>query len=397
MGRNAAATPASTSRGATSRNGARTSGPGYPARRPGPRPGIQPYLTAAASPATTASTPTTDSSQDLRNDGVAASRRSRWSGTPHRHSRRRTRPRRRVAARTSSTERLRASRSASTCADSAERQRAHPVRWASTDQPATVAGRPGGVTGQQVFARVPACSGRRPGRAGKWARHDVPQASRRWAGCSGSGLLLGERGAQRQPGAVTAGLDGAFRHAQQDGRLRAGQAVQHGRLDGAAQFRRQPGQRLTQAAVLDAGQHLVLSRDDRLRLRRAPRQPPPGAVLPADRVDQAADADAPDERGHIPAAAVGARLPPHGEEGVLDGVVDHIRHRAPPRHPDRQPAGVPVIQGGKRLLIAARHGAQQRRVIALPGPWPHGRDRSGAPMHSLSQQRTRPVPIIQDK
>ena len=47
-----------------------------------------------------------------------------------------------IAARTSSTERLRASRSASTCADRAERQRAHPVRWASTDQTATVSAVP---------------------------------------------------------------------------------------------------------------------------------------------------------------------------------------------------------------------------------------------------------------
>ena len=43
-----------------------------------------------------------------------------------------------IAARTSSTERLRASRSASTWADRAERHRAHAVRWASTDQATTV-------------------------------------------------------------------------------------------------------------------------------------------------------------------------------------------------------------------------------------------------------------------
>src|SRR6202035_5379262 len=92
IGRNAAATPASTSRGATSRNGARISGSGYPARRRGPPAAIPPYLTAAASPATTASTPMTDSSQDRRNDGVAPSRRSTWSGSPHRHSARSTRP-----------------------------------------------------------------------------------------------------------------------------------------------------------------------------------------------------------------------------------------------------------------------------------------------------------------
>jgi hypothetical protein len=70
-------------------------------------------------------------------------------------------------------------------------------------------------------------------------------------------------------------------------------------------------------------------------------------VLPADRVDQAPDADAPDERGHVPAAAIGARLPPPGEERVLDGVVDDIGLRAPPGHPDGQPAGVPVVQGGE--------------------------------------------------
>src|SRR5215472_7015359 len=88
IGRNAAATPASTSRGATSRNGASAAAPGGPARPPAGRPAkIQPYLTAAASPATTVSTPATDSSQDLRSDGVAASRRSRWSGAPQRHSR----------------------------------------------------------------------------------------------------------------------------------------------------------------------------------------------------------------------------------------------------------------------------------------------------------------------
>ena len=55
---------------------------------------------------------------------------------------RRTRPPSPIAARTSSTDRLRASRSASTCADRAERHRAHPARWASTDQTATVSAVP---------------------------------------------------------------------------------------------------------------------------------------------------------------------------------------------------------------------------------------------------------------
>jgi hypothetical protein len=113
MGRNAAATPASTSKGPTSRNGVRF-WPGSTGMRPGLLAVIQPYLAAAASPATTASTPMTDRSQDLRNDGVAASRPSTWSGSPHRRSPRRTRLPSPMAARTSSTERLCASRSAST-------------------------------------------------------------------------------------------------------------------------------------------------------------------------------------------------------------------------------------------------------------------------------------------
>jgi hypothetical protein len=95
-----------------------------------------------------------------------------------------------------------------------------------------------------------------------------------------------------------------------------------------------------------------------------------------------------------PAATVGTRLPPHGEERVLDGVIDHIRPGAPPCQPDGQPASVPVIQGRKRILIAARHRAQQCRVIALPSSRPHARSRSATLMHSLSHQPARSVPIM---
>src|SRR5215467_7764138 len=196
---------------------------------------------------------------------------------------------------------------------------------------------------------------------------------------------------------MTAGLDGSFRHTQQDGRLRAGQTIQHGRLDSAAQVRRQPGQGLTQAAVLDADQHLILSGDNHRWFRRTPQRPPPGAALPADRVDQTADAYSPDKRGDVAAPSVGAGFPPQGEKSVLDRVVDHIRHRAPPGQPDGQPASMPVIESGKGLLITARHSAQQGRVIALLGPQPHTESRSRAPMHSLSQQLTSAVPIIHDQ
>jgi len=78
-------------------------------------------------------------------------------------------------------------------------------------------------------------------------------------------------------------------------------------------------------------------------------------------------------------------------------VVDDIRLRAPPGHPDGQPASVPVVQGSKRLLITARHGAQQCRVIAILGPRAHARGRSHAPMHSLSQQQASSVPIMHNK
>lgn len=209
--------------------------------------------------------------------------------------------------------------------------------------------------------------------------------------------MIGERGAQRHPGPVAAGLDGPFRDAQQDGRLRAGQAVQHGRLDGAAQFRGQLGQSLTQTAVLDTDQHLILSGDNYRWFRRTPRQPPPGPVLPANHVDQTADAYSPDERRDVAVPPVGAGFPPQGKEGVLDRVVDHIRRRAPPRHPDGQPARVPVIRSGKSLLITACQTAQQCRVIALLGTRPHSRSRSRAPMQSLSHQQASSVPIIQDQ
>jgi hypothetical protein len=58
---------------------------------------------------------------------------------------------------------------------------------------------------------------------------------------------------------------------------------------------------------------------------------------------------------------------------------------------------MPVIQGGKRPLITARHSPQQHRVIALSGLRPHDRTRSGAPMLTLSQKQTHPVPIMQNK
>jgi hypothetical protein len=55
---------------------------------------------------------------------------------------------------------------------------------------------------------------------------------------------------------------------------------------------------------------------------------------------------------------------------------------------------VPVIQNGKRILITTRHGAQQCRVIALPGLRVHVRCRSHTPMHFLSQQQASSVPIM---
>jgi len=58
---------------------------------------------------------------------------------------------------------------------------------------------------------------------------------------------------------------------------------------------------------------------------------------------------------------------------------------------------VPVIQGGKRLLIATRHRAQQRRVIALHSLRRHARSRSHTPTHFLSQQQTSSVPIIHNQ
>jgi hypothetical protein len=95
------------------------------------------------------------------------------------------------------------------------------------------------------------------------------------------------------------------------------------------------------------------------------------------------------------AGAVGAaRLPPHGEERVLDGVIDQIREGAPPRQPDGQPASVPVIQGRERILVAACHRAQQCRVIAFPSFRPHAGGRSATLMPSLSQQPACPVPIM---
>ena len=173
------------------------------------------------------------------------------------------------AARTSSTERLRASRSGSTCADRAERQRAHSVRWASTDQSDRVRtsrrhSRPAGLRPRASRHRPPV----RP--VGTWARHGVPQACRRCAVVSGPACCSASAARSATPGPVAAGLDGPFRDAQQHGRLRAGQAVQHGRLDGGAQLRGQVGQGLAQAAVLDADQHLILGRDDHLPAFRSP-------------------------------------------------------------------------------------------------------------------------------
>jgi hypothetical protein len=48
-------------------------------------------------------------------------------------------------------------------------------------------------------------------------------------------------------------------------------------------------------------------------------------------------------------------------------------------------------------LVPHRRGAQQRRIIALPGPRAHARGRSHTHMHSLSQQQADPVPIMQNK
>ena len=88
IGRNAAATPARTVSGPTKRKGANTPqlGPSTPS---GP---CERCWTSTDSPLTTASTPTTESSHDRRKDGVAASRATRWSGTPIRPKRRPTAP-----------------------------------------------------------------------------------------------------------------------------------------------------------------------------------------------------------------------------------------------------------------------------------------------------------------
>src|SRR5207302_3625122 len=52
--------------------------------------------------------------------------------------------------------------------------------------------------------------------------------------------------------------------------------------------------------------------------------------LPADAIDQAADPDSPDERGHVPVPAVRPGLPPYREKGILNRLIDEVLCGATP-------------------------------------------------------------------
>ena len=104
--------------------------------------------------------------------------------------------------------------------------------------------------------------------------------------CTGSAWWLGERGAQRHPGAVTARLDGPFRHVQQHGRLGQALAGLSPELRGAIEATVLDGLTCAEAAVLlGVAEGTVKSRCHRARvaLRAALADPPSGPDTTAPR------------------------------------------------------------------------------------------------------------------
>ena len=154
-------------------------------------------------------------------------------------------------------------------------------------------------------------------------------------------------------------LDGAGRDPEQPRRLARREAVEDRGLQDGPQLGRQPVQRAGEVAVLHAEQHLLLGRRLGLealgRRELAPRPAP-------QRVDQAADRDAPDPGADLAAASVAGSRAPDGDERVLDRVVDGIRVGAAARQPQRQPRRVALVEDAQRLAVAGGDRGEERVV-----------------------------------
>ena len=225
-----------------------------------------------------------------------------------------------------------------------------------------------------------------PACVGKWARHDVPQACRlrvaQAPACWSASAARSARRARWQRDLMVPSATPSSTAASAQVRPSSTVASMAPRNSGDSSR-----QGLAQATVLNAGQHLILGGDNHRWFGCPPRRPPLQPALPADRVDQATDADAPDERGHVAGPAVAACFPPQGEEGVLDRVVDDIRHAriagSAGRSATRRAGRTARRATSSSPRATPRSSAASSRSSALR---PHARSRSRTLMHSLSQQ-----------
>ena len=175
------------------------------------------------------------------------------------------------------------------------------------------------------------------------AGHDSPSAS------VGPQLCLGP---------VQPRLDAAHRHVQQLRGFLGGQAVQHDGLDDGAHLRRQPRQGLTDVAVLDRQQDLVLRRRRGLGALEHGRD----VGTPTQAADQPADRDAPQPRRDVTVTAEAPRFLPDRDERVLDGVGHEVTVVAPAREPEREPSGMALVERAEGTDVAFGDADQQHLV-----------------------------------
>jgi hypothetical protein len=97
---------------------------------------------------------------------------------------------------------------------------------------------------------------------------------------------------------------------------------------------------LADVAILDRQQHLIF----RGRCVLAVLEHGGDAATGPQAAHQPADRDSPQPRRDVAVAAEAPRFLPAGDEGVLNRIRSEVAVVAPPGEPDREPAGVALVE-----------------------------------------------------
>ena len=147
---------------------------------------------------------------------------------------------------------------------------------------------------------------------------------------------------------------------EQPAGLLGGQVVEDRGLHDRPQLGRQAVSAPARSPCSTPREHLLLGR----RLG-SPAAPGSGsrARMPAQRVDQPPDRDAPDPGADLARPSQRRGAAPDGDERVLHGVVDAVRIVAAPLQAQREPRRVPVVEDAQGARSPARHRGEEIAVV----------------------------------